>query len=69
MEDQYNMVDRANVYNDDEFDVFCRSSVDHKKIHKGKKLRHMQPYVADQETAAKVCYFVKFVWWSEKVKK
>ncbi|XP_076035518.1 uncharacterized protein LOC143021727, partial [Oratosquilla oratoria] len=36
-------LDRANVYDDDEFDVFRTKIVDHSKIHKGKKTQQYQP--------------------------
>lgn len=47
-------MDRANVYNDDEFDVFSRSHVDNSRIQKGKKSRFKKVYEADKESIDKV---------------
>ncbi|XP_066960498.1 activating signal cointegrator 1 complex subunit 2 isoform X1 [Macrobrachium rosenbergii] len=36
-QEKKDFMDRANIYNNDEFDVFSRRDVDHSRIHKGKK--------------------------------
>ncbi|XP_071550104.1 activating signal cointegrator 1 complex subunit 2 [Panulirus ornatus] len=51
---QVDYMDRANVYNDDEFDVFSRSHVDNSRIRKGKKPIHKKVYEADKESIDKV---------------
>lgn len=44
-EAKLNVMNRANVYNDDEFDVFSSANIDRSKIHRGK----MKKSLADDE--------------------
>lgn len=45
---QVDYMDRANVYSNDEFDVFSRKEVDHSKIHKGKKVNKFLAQPSDE---------------------
>ncbi|XP_042865196.1 activating signal cointegrator 1 complex subunit 2-like [Penaeus japonicus] len=51
---QVDYMDRANVYNNDEFDVFNRKDIDMSKIHKGKKPNKQQKEGMDKASVDKV---------------
>lgn len=54
-------MDRANVYDNDEFDVFNKKEVDKSKIHKGKKSDRHQKESMDKASIDKVAMFYKVV--------
>ncbi|KAK8736004.1 hypothetical protein OTU49_005166 [Cherax quadricarinatus] len=51
---QVDYMDRANVYNDDEFDVFSRSQIDRSRVKKGKKSQHTEGLKTDKESIDKI---------------
>lgn len=56
--EQLDLMNRANVYANDEFDVFSNAQVDHSKIHKGKKMQKLKNDVEDKETVEKVNFII-----------
>ncbi|XP_045615648.2 LOW QUALITY PROTEIN: activating signal cointegrator 1 complex subunit 2 [Procambarus clarkii] len=51
---QTDFMDRANVWNNDEFDVFSRSDIDKSKVYKGKKPKHIETLGTDKESIDKI---------------